>query len=301
MTIAAAWIRKLRDYDELVFVSDSRLSGDGRMFDGCPKIITLPRSDCVIGFAGYTGDAFPMMLQLALAIDSHAPSRRGSLDVTKLKSHALKVFNGMLEQICPDSHVKPPQPVVPKVNFLFGGYSWQRKEFELWSISYSLQEKQFVAHSAQWLSHCDDAKKVLFRRKQNIENTRPIGRLAFAGDQAEVAMKLLSEKLATKDAQSLDMEPFEVIRDMLRNPAHSETIGGAPQIVKVYQYMETAPIGVFWPDKKTGKIHLQGRLCLGYEGTDRWILDPDTLRSENNYFSSNDVSDGELEEVHESS
>jgi hypothetical protein len=64
-----------------LFVSDSRLSGYGTTFDGCPKIFTLPRTDCAISFAGYTGHAFPMMLQLALAIESHAPSKRGSLDL----------------------------------------------------------------------------------------------------------------------------------------------------------------------------------------------------------------------------
>jgi hypothetical protein len=80
--------------------------------------------------------------------------------------------------------------------------------------------------------------------------------------------------------QPLDMEPFEVVRDMLRDPGHAETIGGAPQVVKVYQYMRTAPLGVYWPQKAGGEVYLQGRACLGYERIDRWVLDPDTLVSE---------------------
>jgi hypothetical protein len=68
MTVVIAWVRKIRNCEELVFVSDSRLSGDGRNFDACPKILQL-RNDCAIAFAGYSGHGFPMMLQLALAID----------------------------------------------------------------------------------------------------------------------------------------------------------------------------------------------------------------------------------------
>src|ERR1022692_1241511 len=91
MTILATWVRTLRTVEELVFVSDSRLSGDGTNFDSCPKILTLPRTDCAIGFAGYTGHAFPMMLQLDLAIGAYEPARRGALDIATLRKHALKV------------------------------------------------------------------------------------------------------------------------------------------------------------------------------------------------------------------
>lgn len=67
---------------------------------------------------------------------------------------------------------------------------------------------------------------------------------------------------------------------MLRDPLRAETIGGAPQLVKVYQYMRSAPLAVYWPKKGEGPPHLQGRPCLGYERIDRWAIDPDTLISE---------------------
>lgn len=47
----------------------------------------------------------------------------------------------------------------------------------------------------------------------------------------------------------LGMEPFEVVRDMLRDNKKSDSIGGPPQIVKVYQYMRSAPLAVYWPNK----------------------------------------------------
>lgn len=282
MTIAISWTRKIRDCDELVFVSDSQLSGDGSTFDGCPKILTLPRNDCAISFAGYTGHAFPMMLQLALAIDSHAPSKRGSLDLASLRTHALKLFDGMAEQLRPSKHVNNSEDSTPGADFLFGGYSWIKKDFQLWSVSYRAGDKRFVANPSQWLNYSEDAKRVILRNRKRANGEHNLGRIAFAGDQASLAKQLLLEKLNSKGGRrkALDMEPFEVVRDMLRNPHHAETIGGSPQVVKVYQYMRTAPLGVYWPSKADGTVHLQGRACLGYERVERWVLDPDSLVSE---------------------
>lgn len=285
MTIAIAWIRKIRDCDELVFVSDSRLSGDGLTFDGCPKILTLPRSDCAISFAGYTGHAFPMMLQLALAIDSHAPLKRGSLDLAVVRTHTLKIFDGMAGQLTQSEHVNTTQDVSPGAAFLFGGYSWIKKGFQLWSVSYRDGDKCFVADPARWLAFSKEAGRIVIRKRKKTGGEENLGRIAFAGDQAPLAKKLLLEKLnarvgGVRHRKTLDMEPFEVVRDMLRDPNHAETIGGAPQVVKVYQYMRTAALGVYWPNKKAGAVHLQGRACLGYERIDQWVLDPDTLVSE---------------------
>jgi hypothetical protein len=284
MTIAIAWIRKIRDCDELVFVSDSRLSGDGRVFDGCAKILTLPRPDCAISFGGYTGAAFPMLLQLALAIDSHSPSKRGSLDLVSLRTHMLKVFDSMAGQIQSSEHVSKPQDTNPGATFLFGGYSWIRKRFRLWSISYRPKEKRFAAEPSFWLGYSVEAKRIVLRKRKKELGDWNFGRIAFTGDQAPLAKKLLLEKLnaawmSGATQKTINMEPFEVVRDMLRDENHAESIGGAPQIVKVYQYMRSTPLAVYWPQKQGGRIHLQGRACLDYERVDNWVVDPDTLES----------------------
>jgi hypothetical protein len=298
MTIAIAWVRTIRDCEELVFVTDSRLSGDGRNFDACPKILTLPRADCVIAFAGYTGHAYSMMHQLALAIDSHAPIRRGSLDLSALKSHTLKIFDGLADQITSSPLLSMAMSTDPEANFLFGGYSWVKKCFEIWSISYRASEKRFVAAPARWISYSEYTGGCVFRSKTDLPCIRAIGRIAFAGDQAPTAIKKLSEILSYNSSNiptKLDMEPFQVVRDMLRNQNHPETIGGAPQLTKVYQYMKSAPLGIYWPTKQRGVVHLQGRPILGYERTERWALDPDTLVSERPEHSRNDADDAVAE------
>ena len=53
MTIAASWVRKVHNCEELVFISDSRLCG-GHRWDECPKLTTLPGNTCVLAFAGDT-------------------------------------------------------------------------------------------------------------------------------------------------------------------------------------------------------------------------------------------------------
>lgn len=292
MTVAIAWVRKIRDCEELVFVSDSRLSGDGRILDVSPKILTLPRTDCAICFGGETEHAFPMMLQLALAIDAYGPARR-SLQLSALKQHALKVFGDMAKHI--KSTVRPRQSALPGAHFLFGGYCWIKKRFELWTIHYNARERQFVADPAQWMSYSRRARAVL-RRNDKLDQTRAIGRVAFAGDAAEHAKSLLLEVVNAAEEKgrglrSLDMQPFNVVRDMLRNPGSMDTIGGAPQLVKVYQYMQSAPLAVYWPDRACGRVYIHGRPCLGYEHIDRWIIDPDSLQSERPLYSRHDVED----------
>jgi hypothetical protein len=284
MTVAIAWTRTISGCEELIFVTDSRLSGDGRTFDCCPKVLTLPRTDCAIAFAGYTGHAYPMMQQLALAIDAHAPLKRGSVDLSSVKTHALKIFDSMSGLIQSSRYLSGVVSNNPEAQFIFGGYSWIKKQFEIWTIKYVEAEGKFTAEIAQSLSYSIGGNKSVIRGHRKRADMVPLGKIAFAGDQSTFARELLLKKLSPPTGipppKELNWEPFEVVRDMLKDQNRAETIGGAPQIVKVYQYMKTSPLGVFWPDKKTGVVHLQGRPCLGYERIDRFVLDPDTLISQ---------------------
>jgi hypothetical protein len=220
-----------------------------------------------------------MMLQVSLSIGSHAPSRRRSLDITDLKSHVVNVFNGIEGLIASDAHVKgSPPDAVPDAEFLFGGYSWVKKRFELWAIRRS--EGNYLAETALWAYYSPGGKRVEIRGMRNPRREHLLGQVAFAGDQAEVAFKLVRERLTSdylsgKSADKIDMQPFEVVRDMLRDPSRSHTIGGAPQLVKVYQFMQAVPFAVYWPDKKSGARFLQGRPCADYEQLDTKIIDPD--------------------------
>jgi hypothetical protein len=84
------------------------------------------------------------------------------------------------------------------------------------------------------------------------------------------------------------MEPFEVIRDMLRGAGKHDSIGGAPQLAKVNQYLNATTIAVYWPDKRSGVPSLQGRPILPFEKVDRWILDPDSMWLSHQWLSAGD-------------
>jgi hypothetical protein len=257
MTICAAWIRRVGTHEELLIASDSRLRG-GRTIDYCPKLLVLPRLDCAVCFAGSTDLAFPLMLQLALAVEAHPPSLKRVLDLRPFVTHAVKVFNSMIGAV----RTTLAEMKDPDVSFIIGGYSWRRKRFQIYTIRYSSQQDRFIAKLAK---------------------PRPegIGQVVFAGDVRKEAERAFFELVRTRFPEGaerrIDMEPFEVIRDMLRAAGPHDSIGGAPQLAKVNQYMYAATLAVYWPNKLSGIPVLQGRPVLSYEKVDRWILDPDTL------------------------
>ena len=82
----------------LYMASDSRVRG-GQYQDTCPKIFTLPRSDCAMCFAGDTASTYPMIIQVANAIGAHEPAVDRQLDISRVKDHILKVFTDFVSKI----------------------------------------------------------------------------------------------------------------------------------------------------------------------------------------------------------
>lgn len=263
MTLALAWIRKIAGgTEELLVASDSRL-GSGKRIDCCPKIILLPRSDCFICFAGDTDYAYPLMLQFSASIENYPRSKDRAMDLHDLRAYTLKVMNSMRDSV----HFYAEGEEIPKTSFLFGGYSWIRKSFSIWNLHYKSGEQRFVYKPVG----------------------KSLGRCAFAGDWAKIAraklITLLREQGKYPGNVELDMEPFEVLRDLLRSSTELDTIGGPPQLAKVYQHMNCKPIGVMWPDAKTGSPTILGRTLLGYEIPNAWVIDPDTFISSHALYS----------------
>jgi hypothetical protein len=82
------------------------------------------------------------------------------------------------------------------------------------------------------------------------------------------------------EATRFNLKPLEVIRDLLRQSAGNGSIGEAPQAVKVYQFMNSADVGFFWPSANEGRLYLSGRPLLDYErSTIQSVVDVDTTSS----------------------
>lgn len=281
MTITAAWVRTLKDCKELVVVSDSRLNG-GKKMDCGQKVHMLPRSDAFICFAGDTSWAYPLMHQVISAISTYERSSSRAQDIVELKSHVLKVFESLRQAV----HTASGGEGIPSAEFLFGGYSWIRKKFMIWRIHFQKGMNSFEANPAkEW--------------KGNP--------WIFAGDTeyVEQARENLSTMLKARgraphqvEKFKLDWEPFEVIRDMLRmvdgsKKTHKEaSIGGAPQILKIYEHLSSKYLAVDWKinhQENGDGVYVCGRKILGYENPSLWILNPDTLITRHLHYSESEV------------
>ena len=163
-------------------------------------------------------------------------------------------------------HTLPHGERVPSpldVDFIFGGYSWREKDFRFWKLR-AIGQGFLSKPPDHWGKEPDQ------------------WRIQFVGD--EDAIKYAKLRLASllKDKSKLpeggfDMEPFEVLRDIIRSGRYP-SIGGPPQLVKVYEHMNTLPFALYWPNRASGKVAALGRPLMDYEVSSWPVLDPDDIR-----------------------
>lgn len=125
---------------------------------------------------------------------------------------------------------------IPTLDVVLAGWSWRRLSFQ--GYSYSINRSGVL----------------IKRRLSELDEDRPYG-IYFFGDAAPSARRRLRRLLIERDylmprrgqkgeqrtaAQQLarecvlDWEPFEVMLDVMNDP-DEHTVGGAPQIIKLYQ------------------------------------------------------------------
>lgn len=260
MTLSISWLRSTETTQELVIATDSRLRF-GCAWDCCPKIMTLSRGDAALCFAGDTMHAYPIMLQMKSSIEQHYATRTRERDLTDLRRHLIEVANGMRDHIR-DLPAGQTQPDIPEAVIIFGGYSWRDQEFVIFLFHFDPHLGRFTFRPASpWRGQACERKIV------------------FAGDYVDEARERLIDLLRLRgklDSGGFDMEPFEVLRDVIRDNAHP-SIGGPPQVIKIYRHLNTVPIAVRWPYAEDGQLSFLGRPLLPYERTLYPVLDPDSL------------------------
>ena len=266
------WLREREECEQLIFAADSRLRF-GCAWDCCPKILILPRSDSAICFAGDTQHAYPLMLQMISAINFYPKSRNRAMDLFDMKGHTLRVFNKMRDYIH-NLPVGEKQPAHPETTFLLGGFSWVKKKFVIWRLHYQRGIESFTYHQIKKWKGIRGRNNPKFGKRCHI---------AFAGDKEHILVAqeklivLLRDKYIDNEVPFFDMEPFEVLCSMLRTSDENSSIGGPPQLLKIFEHMNCIPYGVYWPSREKGKISILGRPLIGYEKSDVPIIDPDTL------------------------
>jgi hypothetical protein len=249
VTLTAAWIRSSGNSQELVFASDSRLSG-GETWDRGPKIIGLARSDAAIAFAGRTLFALPAVLHLQAAIAAYPPSQRRSMDLEDAKGHALRVFN----EIYSDRRDFPSDgDPGPESEFILGGWSWRAQRFRIWHLVWEKSSRRWDFRQVSPRRGFADVWVWFAGSADAVRDAR------LTLDGALRAQRPLSMR-------SLDMEPLTIIADAIRSEKYRD-VGGAPQLTKVYQHMNTQQFAVEWPTEANGtpRPHVGGRPLLPYK------------------------------------
>lgn len=264
MTLLMAWLRTVADQEELVFASDSRLSG-GSDWDCCPKLLLLPRGDSILSFAGSTIDAFPLMLQFRNWIDINPLARDRSHDINDLKRRMRLVFNDMRLFIS-DLPVGQESPDPPDCELIFGGWSWKKLQFQAWRFS--------------WRPSRDMLDFEPINHGIKVGRDHPV---VFAGTRAAVEkaradiIQLLQARNRFRPGKPyFDMEPFEVLRDIIRNKEFDD-VGGPPQVVKIYRHGNTQPFAVKWDMPHSRTISVLGRPLFPGEITRLPVIDPDQI------------------------
>ncbi|MEA2870781.1 MAG: hypothetical protein QOH67_757 [Hyphomicrobiales bacterium] len=265
MTLSIAWVRRIGPTPELIFASDSRLTGGGNV-DHCQKVFSLPREDCCITFAGSTMIAYPFILQLQNIVLEYKKLLDRALDVHDLRGKVLALLNrfiGAHEEAVQDDF----QADLLITSFLFGGWSWKKSRFYIWRLFYDPAAKRYVA-SGPTVSH-----------QLGLDQSEPV-ELAHIGDYRPDFMRrlryLLNDKIEearnTGATVNLNYEPLAALAEMLADPDYTDRkrelkglIGGGPQVMKVYPYLRTLTYAVEWDHKGKFVYVLRGRVIADYE------------------------------------
>lgn len=254
MTLCTAWIRDIDEHEELVFATDSCLSGDG-VWESGVKLFGLSRQDLMICFAGSTARAYPLILQFENQL-KHSPFfLDDKKDITELVEHIIKLFTGLVLKIINEYSNFSIHSLRGDAQFLFGGWSWKESRFIVYKLLYKDSLNKFT------FEECigSDIKCV------------------FIGDYVDIADSLLKECLEEcfEDSSKLDMEPLKVLCEISLNNLYRE-VAGAPQIGKVYKNQKSEYFGIMWKHS-LGSPHFLGKQYDFFDKPDHRYYDPETF------------------------
>jgi len=253
MTLCTAWIRQNNGAEELIFATDSCLSGGERWHSGV-KLFELPRKDCLICFAGETTRTYPLILNLISSIKFDEDLSNPHTDLVDVLEYLTSLFTGLCNSI---SGFEPQtfEDALGDFEFMFGGWSWKENGFKVWKLKYNHEVKAFLPNKIS-------------------EDNMFFG---FIGDEIETAEELLTEELSKNKkvlARSFDMEPFQVLLHIIREKDF-DSIDGAIQMAKIYPPGITEFFGVYWPSVAGRKTFLGKDVSFDNNPAVKFI-DPDT-------------------------
>jgi hypothetical protein len=262
MTLCTAWVRQINNTDELVFATDSTLTG-GEKWDHGIKLFELPRKDCLLCFAGQTGRAYPLILNLVSSLQFNKQLENPETSISEILNHVSELFTSLIKTVVSEIRDENIHELRGSARFLFGGWCWQTNCFRIWKLFYSEAAEGFLFDELT-----SDASKTRFYTF--VGETKNIDIEKDAKDRFRL-MLLEEDRLDSK----LDMEPLRVLRDVALDSSIRE-VGGSLQIAKVYKSGKSEFFGIHWPSIK-GNPCFQGREHNEYNKPSVRYFSPDTF------------------------
>lgn len=263
MTLCTAHIRQVNDTEELVFATDSCLTGGEKWKHGI-KLFELPRKDCLLCFAGSTIRAYPLVLNLVSSIhlDKYLQSPSATLEeVLEFLSEQFTTLVKTITEVGKDQIHEERGAA----QFLFGGWDWQKGAngaYRVWKLYYSQEVEGFIFDELT-----NDSSKTRF--------------YTFMGDAAidiEKEAKTRFNKIMVDEEKmdsKLDMEPLRILSSISLDKTIRE-VDGSLQIAKIYKSNRTEFFGIYWESSK-GKPCFQGREYNEINKPLVRYFDPDTF------------------------
>jgi hypothetical protein len=115
----------------------------------------------------------------------------------------------------------------------------------------------------------------LAKTERNGNRTHRVRRCPSSEGPATVLANGRTTYREGEEIQKIDMEPFDILTGMLRDPEHSPTIGGAPQLIKVYQYIQAESFRSTGRTWNRAETFSKGGPVLDTRISTKQIVDPD--------------------------
>ena len=261
MTLCTAHIRQVNGSEEIIFATDSCLTGGEKWKHGI-KLFELPRKDCLLCFAGSTLRAYPLVLNLVSSIHMDKYLESPSSTLTDVLDYVSELFTDLVHKIISEIAGENIHELRSGVKFLFAGWDWSANGFRIWELFYSEETESFLFNELT----SDDSKMRFY---------------TFLGDpepkieqEAKRRFKELLDKEDLMDSK-LDMEPLKILRDISLDRDIRE-VDGSLQIAKVYKSNRTEFFGIYWESSK-GNPCFQGREYNEINKPLVRYFDPDTF------------------------
>lgn len=260
MTLCTAHIRQVNDTEELVFATDSCLTGGEKWKHGI-KLFELPRKDCLLCFAGDTFRAYPLVLNMVSSIHLDKYLQSPSATLEEVLEFLSEQFTTLVKTITEVDKERIHEER-GSAQFLFGGWDWQKGAYRVWKLHYTKDAEGFVFD--ELTNGSDQTIFYTFLGNADIDVEKE------AKDRFK---KLLADE--DKFGKKLDMEPLRVLSSISLDKTIRE-VDGSLQIAKIYKSTRTEFFGIYWESSK-GQPCFQGREYNEINKPLVRYFDPDTF------------------------